>query len=137
MTSIARAIVALALFLPGCQTLAASTSSDEFVKASREYNRLVRWQELDVAASLYVGKELLPEFEKRVAKARDIKPVDYRVTGMDCKPEKRTAEVRVEMDYYVVGTSRLRTLVDLQKWVYREEPERKGWFLVTPLPEFK
>ena len=54
-----------------------------------------------------------------------------------CDPEKRKAEVRMELDYYIMPSTTIKTVVDVQQWRYVEEAKHKGWWLETLLPEFK
>jgi hypothetical protein len=63
--------------------------------------------------------------------------VDYRIKNVVCDPEKRKAEVKAELDYYIMPSTKVKTVVDMQKWRYVEEAEQKGWRLETLLPEFK
>ena len=124
----------LLLFLPACRYLA--TSPDEFAKISRDYNNMLRWQEFDRANVAYVEQALRGEFQKKIAATRDVKVVDYRVLSLECNAEKGEAEVKVEVDYYLLPAMRLKTVLDQQKWVYREGPGENGWRLVTVLPDF-
>ena len=136
-----KAVVRLLLLL----TLTISVSAcsvlfpikDEFDRNSREYGQMLRWQEFEKAAGIYVEPSLRDEYRKRIEAGMDAKIVDYRVISVDCEPEKKKAEVRMELDYYLIPSARVKTVSDTQKWRYFEEPDRKGWRLESLLPEFK
>ena len=125
------------LFLASCQSMHNNKVSEDFDKGTRNYIRMVRWNELDQAPLTFVDDTLRAEFEKRVKAAKDVKISDYREKYTECKPEKGEGELLVEWDYYIPPSIRLKTVVDSQKWRYVEEEERKGWMLMTLFPEFK
>lgn len=137
MTFVVRRLPALFLLvlLAACRTLAVSPT--EFERISRDYNAMLRWQESAMAASTYVDKSVRPAYEVKVAAAAGVKVVDYRVVSWECDSEKGEAKVKVELDYYILPSTRVKTVTDEQKWVYREEPGESGWRLTTLLPEFK
>jgi hypothetical protein len=130
-------LAALLLIPASCQSVHNSILSDEFATGSKNYFNMVRWQELDNGPLVFVDDPLREEFKKRVQAAKDVKIVDYRIKNMDCRPLEGLAEVKVEWDYYIPPSIKLKTLVDPQKWRHVEEKERKGWLLMTLFPEFK
>jgi hypothetical protein len=121
------------LALAACRTLAGVGTECE--NSAREYSRMLRWQEFD-AAITFADKSLRDEFQKRIEGAKEVKLADYRIKSLKCDPEKGEAEVKVEFDYYVQPSVRLRTAEDLQKWVYGEVDGKKQWRLTTLLPDF-
>jgi hypothetical protein len=110
---------------------------DEFERNSKDYSKMLRWQEFERAVDLYVDPSLRDDYRKRIEAARDIKVVDYRIKNVVCDPEKRKAEVKAELDYYIMPSTKVKTVVDMQKWRYVEEADQKRWRLETLLPEFK
>lgn len=134
-----RIIPALAIFalLPACQSYRNYNAAQEFTLALREYNRMLRWQEIDQACISFVVKARREECLLRAEAAREVKVADYRVLTEECTPEKGTAETRVAVDYYLPPSSRVKTLEDLQLWRYSEGPDDKGWRLTTLPPLFK
>ncbi len=137
MTIIRLSLLAcLILTLASCKTLEVTAVRNEFDKSYRDYNKMVRGQELDQAVAAFVDKPIQDEFGKRVKSAKDVRVVDYRVKSVMCDPEKGEAEVKVEFDYYIPPSVRMQTVEDQQKWVYRVEGENKVWRLITFIPEF-
>jgi hypothetical protein len=132
---IAIRLIALLPFvlLCACQTLGVTLA--QFDRSSREYNHMVRWQEYGMANVTFVDKEMRAAYEKKAEEAKGVRVVDFRVLSSECEPEKGTATVNVEFDYYILPSAAVKTVRDTQKWVYREEPER-GWHLMTVLPDF-
>ncbi|KAF0220460.1 MAG: hypothetical protein FD174_1114 [Geobacteraceae bacterium] len=125
----------LLLALAACSSLAVIGLECE--KRTKEYNRMLRWQEFDNAAIVFVDKPLRDEFQKRIAAAKDVKVADYRVKSLECDPEKGEATVKAEFDYYIPPSMTLKTAEDVQKWVYSGENGKKEWRLKTLLPAFK
>lgn len=126
----------LATVLAGCRT-PLYVVAEQFEKSSREYNRSLRWQEMEQACLTFSAKEIKDECLARTRGAKGVSMADYRVTSTDLDPEKGTATVRMELDYYILPSTRLQTVEDTQQWRYAEEEGAKGWRIVTPPPEFR
>jgi hypothetical protein len=129
------------LILSSCQSMRESIRNariaDEFTSTSKGYARIIRWHEFDKSTLVYIDEPLRKDFQKRIMAADQVKLVDYRVKDLECWPEKGTAEVTVEWDYYVPPSVTVKTLIDPQKWRYVEDKNRGGWLLTTLLPVFK
>ena len=124
------------LLLPtGCRTT--GIALEQFDRSSRDYNRMVRWEEFAMANIAYVDKGIREAYEKRVEAAKGVKVVDFRIVSYECDPVKGTATVDAEFDYYILPSATVKTVRDTQKWVYREGAEGMGWRLTTLLPEFR
>ena len=108
----------------------------EFEKSMNQYGDLVRVNKMELASS-FTTEALMEEFSARVRAAKNMRVVDYRITGVKLDEQKAEAEVRVEIDYYTLSAYRLKTLVDIQKWAYVDQGGAKQWRLVSLLPEFK
>lgn len=130
------ALLFLLLFLlAGCRNpyLVAQRFDDTY----REYNQLVRWQEHENACMHFADPGVADECMARARAAKGASVADYRVKGVDVDPAKGTATVRVEIDYYVLPSTRLKTLEDVQQWRYEAVDGAERWRIVTPLPEFR
>ena len=127
-------IILLLGSLTACRTLGVTTA--EFEKSSRDYSRMVRWQEFSTANTTYVEQDIRRAFEVKVAAAKGITLVDYRILTLTCDPEKGEARATVEFDYYRLPSTRVRTVTDVQQWVYRDEEGESGWRLTSLFPDF-
>ncbi len=112
-------------------------AGDEFETSSKDYNRMIRWNEAESAGHLYADKSIREQYLARVADAKEVKVTDYRIKHMECDIQRGEGTVKVEIDYYIPPSITLKTLVDQQKWSYVNEGETKTWRLMTLLPEFK
>ena len=128
-------LVVFVLVLAGCRN--PYLVAQRFDDTHREYNQLVRWQEHQNACLGFADSSVADECLARAGAAKGASMVDYRVKGLDVDPAKGTATVRVEFDYYVLPSTRLKTLEDVQEWRYEEVDGTERWRIVTPLPEFK
>jgi len=128
-------LLLLLLLLSGCRNpyLVVQRFDDTY----REYNQLVRWQEHQNACLSFADPSVADECLARAGAAKGASMADYRVKGIDVDPAKGTATVRVEFDYYVLPSPRLKTLEDVQEWRYEEVDGTERWRIVTPLPEFR
>jgi len=117
----------------GCSSYLVQWHFDESLDA---YNESLRWHEWD-KASLYASDSTVKEFNARVAAAKDVKVVDYRILKTTYHAEKREATVDVEIDYYKVYAHMLKTVHDTQEWAYVNEHGTESWKLLSGFPEFK
>jgi hypothetical protein len=103
------------------------------------YNKLLRWRDIESAGMTYLDPELREAFLKTAGeiKKRGVTITDYRILTSECLPEKGTAEVVAEFDYYALPSNRIKTLTYRQKWTYLDTEEKKGWQLKSNLPGFE
>jgi hypothetical protein len=111
---------------------------EEFDDSAKAYNKMLRWREVENAGMLYLDPEMRDEFMKSAEafKKRDVTITDYRILTSECTPEKKSAEVLVEFDYYVLPSNRIKTLTYRQNWIYLDTMAKKGWLLKSSLPDF-
>jgi hypothetical protein len=107
----------------------------DFEKNVKNYNESVRWHQFE-SASLFPADSIAGEYKERARKASNAEVVDYRIVTVKYDDMRKEAEVKVEIDYYTLSSSKVRTLVDIQKWVYQEKEGIGLWRLMSLLPEF-
>lgn len=107
-------------------------------KSIKDYNKLLRWREVENAGMIYMDPELRDAFMKSAAeiKKRGVTITDYRILTSECIPERKTAEVVAEFDYYALPSNSIKTLTYRQNWIYLDTEEKKGWQLKSGLPPF-
>ena len=112
---------------------------EEFEMGMKEYNRMLRWHEVENAGMTYMEPELRAAFliAAETIRKKGVTITDYRILTSECNPEKGTASVLAEFDYYVLPSNRIKTLTYSQQWVYRELDHVKGWRLKSELPKFE
>ena len=121
------------IVLTGCSPHLIHKEFDESLDA---YNEALRWHDWDTAY-LYAADAMREAFKERVASAKNVRLVDFRILSRTYNAEKHEAVVEVESDYYNVFSQAVKTLRDKQKWAYLEEKGTKRWKVVSPLPEFR
>ena len=129
--------VVVTLLLTGCATMKTAKIGTECENSTKDYIRLLRWNELDTALATYVSPSLKEEYKKRIADTEKVKIVDYRVKTTECDPVKGVATRKVEIDYYRPPSITMKTVVDNQEWSYEGPEEGRAWRLKTLLPEFR
>ena len=114
-----------------------ATMREEFDQSMKGYNKMLRWREVE-NAGMYMDPELRDAFMKSAEgiKKRGVIITDYRILTSECIPEKGTAEVVAEFDYYALPSNRIKTLTYRQNWSYLDTEEKKGWQLKSALPPF-
>jgi hypothetical protein len=124
-----------------CLTLAACANQinlgEEFQKNVKDYNRMIRWHEIENAGMTYIAPEQREEHLKRaeILKKRGLSITDYRLLSARYIPEKKTGDAIAEFDYYILPSNRIKTVSYRQAWVYHELD--KSWFLKSVLPDFE
>lgn len=111
---------------------------EEFEKSAKDYNKLLRWRDIEGAGMIYMDPELREAFMKSAEefRKRGVTITDYRILTSECIPEKKSAEVVAEFDYYALPSNRIKTLTYRQNWIYLDTEEKKGWQLKSGLPVF-
>jgi hypothetical protein len=115
----------------------------EFEKSVKDYNRMLRWREIENAGLIFMDAEQREAFLTTAEKIRKrgITITDYRVLYSEFFPEKNAGNAAVEFDYYIMPSNRIKTLTYKQDWVYRNVSKKENskdmvWKLKSGLPDF-
>lgn len=102
-----------------------------------DFMNAMRWKRFQVAASL-MEPQLRQDFLATFAPLRDIHIVDVRLMEVQPFDGERRFEAIVEMDYYLLPSVTVKTFSFAQSWEYfsGDDPERQGFLIVTPFPDF-
>lgn len=132
-------LLVLGLLCASCATMRNKNILETCEKSIKDYNRMLRWQELETAGMVFIEPEQREEFLKvaESIRKRGVTITDYRIRTQECLPEKGTAEALTEFDYYILPSNRIKTLTYHQSWDYRAIGENKAWKLKDGLPDFK
>ena len=132
------------LLISGCASYRNATRKEYCERAIRDYNKMIRWQEIESAALLFIESGNRASFDKTAEDLhrRNVTIADYRILAQHCLPEQKKAEATVEFGYFALPDNRLKTLTDHQTWIFREQNDAQpdlpeGWKLTSPLPEFR
>jgi hypothetical protein len=126
------------LFITAALVSCATTEKnvrEDFDKIFIDYNDLLRWHRFEDII-LFPAGTISEKYRERLAMAKDVKVVDYRVMNVTFDEKKKEAAVKVELDYYTLSSPRLRTVVDNQRWAFEGEEGKGVWRLMSLLPEF-
>jgi len=128
-------LVVICLMLTACATQ--TGLSEEFDRSVKEYNRLLRWHEIESAGVTYIDPELREDFLKQAEtlKKKGLSVTDFRILSSTYIPEKKSGDVIAEFDYYILPSNRIKTISYRQDWVYQESI--KSWKLKSKLPVFE
>ena len=122
----------LLLVLSACQSM--TGTGEDLQRSVREYNRLLRWQEGNEAVTRFVQPGRQPDYLKRPGREEAPQIVDYRVGTVSWLSPGSVAVVPVELDYYLLPSATVKTVVDSQEWRYTEG---QGWQITSPPPSFR
>jgi hypothetical protein len=118
-------------------TLKKRNAASEFEESAKTYNWMLRWHELEKAEATFAADSLRKEYSERVKAAKGVKIADFRIRNQECSPEKKEGIVVAEIDYFIPPSITLKTVEDVQTWIYVEKDGNKSWRLTSLLPEFK
>jgi hypothetical protein len=122
--------------LSGCQTYHAYKSEESLNEMSKDYMKMLRWGDYEIACTTYMATDVRKDCLKLLVN-RGLKITDYRFRTSDLKPAEGKAIVRVEVDYYLPPSVTVKTVDYEQLWEYRNKNGGKTWEMVTLPPEFK
>ena len=127
------------LLMVACAYTQQSGMREDFEKQMKDYNRMLRWQEMEQAGMLYLAPELRESFMKGAesARKRGITITDYRIITSECTPKQKKATAVVLFEYYTLPSNRIKSLTYYQDWFYGNTIEIKGWKLKSQLPPFE
>ena len=96
----------------------------------------LRWMQFGAAAA-YLKPELREAFLEQFDDTTDLTVVDVRLDEVTLNADGRQIETKIEMDYYLLPSTTIKTLPIFQTWQYFEEGRTGGDYLVvTPFPDF-
>lgn len=127
------------LTLAACAYMQQTGTREAFEKSMKEFNRLLRWQEVESAGMLYQEPEQREAYltAAEAFRKKGVTITDYRILTTECLPDKADATVVAEFDYYIMPSNRIKTVTYRQSWVYREVGDKKSWRLKSGLPLFE
>lgn len=125
------------LAMSGCVTRMGMREEFEF--SMKNYNKMLRWQEVEKAGMIYLEPEQRDSFmaAAEALRKKGVTITDYRILTTECLPEKDSATVMAEFDYYTMPSNRIKTLTYKQEWTYREVDGASSWKLKSGLPDFE
>ena len=129
-------ILLFCLVMGGCVTQ--TGMREEFELSMKNYNKMLRWHEVENAGMIYLEPEQRDSFmtSAETLRKKGVTITDYRILTTECLPEKNSATVMAEFDYYTLPSNKIKTLTYKQEWAYREINAKKSWKLKSGLPAF-
>lgn len=105
-------------------------------KAVDDFIYTLRWMQLPAAAG-FMRPELQQDFLDQFKRLQgDLTIIDVRLTEVTVLDESRRVETGVEMDYYLLPSTVVKTLEIAQVWACVEKACSAGDYLITtPFPE--
>ncbi|PLX77954.1 MAG: hypothetical protein C0614_09235 [Desulfuromonas sp.] len=96
----------------------------------------LRWMQFSAAAA-YLKPELRDGFLAQFDDTKDLTVVDVRLDEVTLSPDGKQIETKIEMDYYLLPSTTIKTFPILQTWNYFELGKTGGdYLIVTPFPDF-
>ena len=126
------------LLVSGCATIKQWGPDDreKLVKASTDYNNLLRWKDLDKACVTFAEESVRESCLARALKLKEINVTDIRTRDIDFRIGGADATVHVVIEYYMLPSTKVRTILDDQKWIYIGPIDKKVWRIKSTFPDF-
>jgi hypothetical protein len=125
----------LSLLAIGCATYSELTKMNKFQDTARVYELSIRWSEFDAAAAFLHNPEKDQDLQNKLAELERIKVTDYVVMQLVVSEDESEIVQTVKISYYKTNNVVVKSLRDQQLWAW--DPEKKGWFLKSGLPDFE
>jgi len=124
----------LCVLLSACATF--NPPAKQHKAALDDFMYALRWQ-LYPEAAAYFTSEHREEFLDRMENLKDLNVTEVRLKRVELTDAGRHAETLMEMDYYILPSTTLKTLQFKQSWKYLEaEAAGSGFLITTPFPKF-
>ena len=131
---VASLLVLLGLLLGGCAAF--NPPEKQHREALDDFIYALRWQLYPEAAAFFVpahGEPFLAQMEKLT----DLNVTEVRQKRLEVRDEGLRVDTLLEMDYYILPSTTLKTLRINQTWRYFAPGTTAGGFLITtPFPAF-
>lgn len=124
-------LILATLVLASCATV--GDRLDALQRTLAGFEKSVRWAQFDAAYSF----RKWPPGEQPTLPAylKNIRVTGYDAANLRLDKDNLTAWQLVTIRYYDLDTSRERSVIHSQEWHY--EAEKKRWYLISELPDFK
>ncbi len=135
-----RVLILICLMLAGaCGYTSQSAMREDFEREMKNFNKMLRWQEMERAGMTYATPEMRESFMKEAesARKREVSITDYRVLASDCEPDEKSATSVTLLEYYALPSNRIKSVTYYQQWVFGEKGGKRMWQIKTPLPLFE
>jgi len=124
----------LALLLSGCATF--NPPAKQHKAALDDFMYALRWQLYPEAAAHFTS-EHREAFLNRMENLKDLNVTEVRLKRVELTDAGHRAETLMEMDYFILPSTTLKTLQIKQSWSFLEpEAAGNGFLITTPFPKF-
>ncbi len=119
--------------LSGCASLTSGQRSSQFGVQMLAFENAMRWGKFQSADTF--RKRPPGAMPSNYPQYEGVKITAYEVLSQQPGEDANHVTREVKIDYYWDSSPSVRTLTQIQHWVY--EPDEKLWYLEDELPEFK
>jgi hypothetical protein len=97
---------------------------------------MLRWKDLDKACVTFAEESARESCLARALKLKEINVTDIRTRDIDFRIDGVTATVHAEIEYYVLPSTKVRTIQDTQNWIYIGPVDQRIWRIKSTFPDF-
>ena len=131
-------VLFVGLLLAGCASMPQWGPDDreKLVKASSDYNNMLRWKDLDNACVSFAEASAKSKCLESALTLKEVTITDIRTRDIDFKIDGVDATVHAEIEYYLLPSTTVRKIQDTQKWIYVGPLGNRTWFIKSTFPDF-
>ena len=126
-------VIGIIALLLGCAPIV--PPGEQFDSVTRDYLQRLRWMDWNGAAR-HIAEEQRDEFLERFGSLKDLHVTDARLESVEMLPEDSRALTRIALEYYMLPSATVKTLMLRQEWIYHPGDRAAPgiWRMVTPFP---
>ena len=125
-------LVFFVAIVSACASVEDSKKTITLDSATRQYERAIRWGEYEAAVSLRRDSTVT---HADIDHLKTVKVTAYEQVRQTDSADRSETVIEVKISYYNEYTMKEKTIFDKQSWKY--DPEKKSWYITSPMPDFK
>ena len=134
MTNLKAYLIWLTLLMIGCASVSEMRRIDQFEQIAHTYELAIRWSDFE-RASAFLEDQENPALPAQIQHLKQYQVTSYEVTQFLPSADKSQVIVFANVQYFKKSGLIVKNYSHRQLWKY--DPEKSNWFLVSGLPDLK
>jgi hypothetical protein len=134
MTNLKAYLIWLTLPVIGCASVSEMRRIEQFEQIAHTYELAIRWSEFE-SASAFLEDQENPALPAQIKHLKQYQVTSYEVTQFLPSADKSQVIVFANVQYFKKSGLIVKNYSHRQLWKY--DPEKRNWFLVSGLPDLK
>ena len=127
-------IFLLILLVVGCASVKEMKKMEKFEQTSHSYELAIRWSDFEMASS-FIKEQANPDIAAQIEHLKQFQVTSYEVKRFLPSADISQILVFADVQYFKRDSLIVKTYSHRQIWLF--DPDKKGWYLDSGLPDFK